>query len=90
MIRPRWDAYWLEGILCCLLASYALAYAVGRAKNTSIATNFLKLHKPLLDDNFTLVGKLNYLFFVVMFEILLNFFVYKIVLHAYMHNKFMA
>lgn len=57
MIRPRWDAYWLEGILCCLLAAYALAYAVGRAKNTSIATNFLKLHKPLLDDNFTLVGK---------------------------------
>lgn len=57
MLRPRWDAYWLEGILCCLLASYALAYAVGRAKNTSIATNFLKLHKPLLDDNFTLVGE---------------------------------
>ncbi|KAF9424599.1 hypothetical protein HW555_000410 [Spodoptera exigua] len=57
MIRPRWDAYWLEGILCCLLAAYALAYAVGRAKNTSIATNFLKLHKPLLDDNFTLVGE---------------------------------
>ncbi|KOB69275.1 Coiled-coil domain-containing protein 47, partial [Operophtera brumata] len=57
MIRPRWDAYWLEGILCCLLAAYALAYAIGRAKNTSIATNFLKLHKPLLDDNFTLVGE---------------------------------
>ncbi|CAB3246912.1 unnamed protein product [Arctia plantaginis] len=57
MVRPRWDAYWLEGILCCLLAAYALAYAVGRAKNTSIATNFLKLHKPLLDDNFTLVGE---------------------------------
>ncbi|KAJ8714921.1 hypothetical protein PYW08_004902 [Mythimna loreyi] len=57
MIRPRWDAYWLEGILCCLLASYALAYVIGRAKNTSIATNFLKLHKPLLDDNFTLVGE---------------------------------
>ncbi|KAJ2945491.1 hypothetical protein O0L34_g302 [Tuta absoluta] len=57
MVRPRWDAYWLEGILCCLLASYALAYVVGRAKNTSIATNFLKLHKPLLDDNFTLVGE---------------------------------
>ncbi|XP_026321431.1 coiled-coil domain-containing protein 47 [Hyposmocoma kahamanoa] len=57
MIRPRWDAYWLEGILCCALAAYALAYAVGRAKNTSIAQNFLKLHKPLLDDNFTLVGE---------------------------------
>ncbi|KAJ0174772.1 hypothetical protein K1T71_009880 [Dendrolimus kikuchii] len=57
MIRPRWDAYWLEGILCCLLATYALAYVVGRAKNTSIATNFLKLHKPLLDENFTLVGE---------------------------------
>ncbi|CAH0589191.1 unnamed protein product [Chrysodeixis includens] len=57
MVRPRWDAYWLEGILCCLLAAYALAYAVGRAKNTSIAINFLKLHKPLLDDNFTLVGE---------------------------------
>ncbi|XP_053610554.1 PAT complex subunit CCDC47 isoform X2 [Plodia interpunctella] len=56
-VRPRWDAYWLEGTLCCLLAAYALAYAVGRAKNTSIATNFLKLHKPLLDDNFTLVGE---------------------------------
>ncbi|KAM3965639.1 PAT complex subunit CCDC47 [Aphomia sociella] len=57
LVRPRWDAYWLEGILCCALAAYALAYAVGRAKNTSIATNFLKLHKPLLDDNFTLVGE---------------------------------
>ncbi|KAI8439237.1 hypothetical protein MSG28_013078 [Choristoneura fumiferana] len=57
MVRPRWDAYWLEGILCCLLAAYALAYAIGRAKNTAIATNFLKLHKPLLDDNFTLVGE---------------------------------
>nr|XP_034834701.1 coiled-coil domain-containing protein 47 isoform X1 [Maniola hyperantus] len=57
MVRPRWDAYWLEGILCCLLAAYALAYAVGRAKNSSIATNFLKLHKPLLEDNFTLVGE---------------------------------
>ncbi|KAG6465704.1 coiled-coil domain-containing protein 47 isoform X2 [Manduca sexta] len=57
MVRPRWDAYWLEGLLCCLLAAYALAYAVGRAKNTSIATNFLKLHKPLLEDNFTLVGE---------------------------------
>ncbi|XP_004926303.1 PAT complex subunit CCDC47 [Bombyx mori] len=55
--RPRWDAYWLEGILCCLLASYALAYAIGRAKNTSIAVNFLKLHKPLLEENFTLVGE---------------------------------
>ncbi|XP_023937570.2 PAT complex subunit CCDC47 [Bicyclus anynana] len=57
MVRPRWDAYWLEGILCCLLAAYALAYAIGRAKNASIATNFLKFHKPLLDDNFTLVGE---------------------------------
>ncbi|CAH4030154.1 PAT complex subunit CCDC47 [Pieris brassicae] len=57
VIRPRWDAYWLEGILCCLLTSYALAYAIGRAKNTSIAANFLKLHKPLLEDNFTLVGE---------------------------------
>ncbi|XP_013200867.2 PAT complex subunit CCDC47 [Amyelois transitella] len=57
IVRPRWDAYWLEGILCCLLAAYALAYVVGRAKNTSIATNFLKLHKPLLDENFTLVGE---------------------------------
>lgn len=56
-VRPRWDAYWLEGILCCLLAAYALAYAIGRAKNTSIAINFLKLHKPLLDENFTLVGE---------------------------------
>ncbi|XP_068617688.1 PAT complex subunit CCDC47 [Battus philenor] len=56
-VRPRWDAYWLEGILCCALAAYALAYAVGRAKNTSIAVNFLKLHKPLLEDNFTLVGE---------------------------------
>ncbi|CAH0720438.1 unnamed protein product, partial [Brenthis ino] len=56
-VRPRWDAYWLEGILCCLLAAYALAYAIGRAKNTSIAVNFLKLHKPLLDENFTLVGE---------------------------------
>ncbi|XP_049876107.1 PAT complex subunit CCDC47 [Pectinophora gossypiella] len=57
MVRPRWDAYWLEGMLCCLLAAYALAYAVGRAKNTSIAHNFLTMHKPLLDDNFTLVGE---------------------------------
>lgn len=57
MVRPRWDAYWLEAILCCLLASYALAYVIGRAKNTSIAVNFLKLHKPLLDENFTLVGE---------------------------------
>ncbi|CAG5033408.1 unnamed protein product [Parnassius apollo] len=57
-VRPRWDAYWLEGILCCALAAYALVYAVGRAKNTSIAINFLKLHKPLLDDNFTLVGEM--------------------------------
>ncbi|XP_047535635.1 PAT complex subunit CCDC47 isoform X2 [Vanessa atalanta] len=57
MIRPRWDAYWLEGILCCLLAAYALAYVIGRTKNTAIATNFLKLHKPLLDENFTLVGE---------------------------------
>ncbi|XP_059057685.1 PAT complex subunit CCDC47 [Achroia grisella] len=57
VMRPQWDAYWLEGILCCALAAYALAYAFGRAKNTSIAVNFLKLHKPLLDDNFTLVGE---------------------------------
>ncbi|CAH0755660.1 unnamed protein product [Diatraea saccharalis] len=56
-VRPRWDAYWLEGILCCLLVAYALGYAVGRSKNTSIALNFLKMHKPLLDDNFTLVGE---------------------------------
>ncbi|KAL4710866.1 hypothetical protein ACJJTC_002496 [Scirpophaga incertulas] len=56
-VRPRWDAYWLEGILCCALVAYALVYAVGRSKNTSIAMNFLKLHKPLLDDNFTLVGE---------------------------------
>ncbi|CAG9564957.1 unnamed protein product [Danaus chrysippus] len=57
VMRPRWDAYWLEGVLCCLLAAYALVYAVGRAKNTTIATNFLKLHRPLLEDNFTLVGE---------------------------------
>ncbi|GBP29522.1 Coiled-coil domain-containing protein 47 [Eumeta japonica] len=57
MLRMRWDAYWLEGLLCCMLAAYALAYAIGRAKNTAIAINFLKLHKPLLDDNFTLVGE---------------------------------
>ncbi|XP_013141015.1 PREDICTED: coiled-coil domain-containing protein 47 [Papilio polytes] len=56
-VRPRWDAYWLEGILCCALAAYAISYVVGRAKNTSIALNFLKLHKPLLEDNFTLVGE---------------------------------
>ncbi|KPJ02352.1 PREDICTED: coiled-coil domain-containing protein 47 [Papilio xuthus] len=56
-VRPRWDAYWLEGILCCALVAYAIAYVVGRAKNTSIAVNFLKLHKPLLEDNFTLVGE---------------------------------
>ncbi|KAL0821578.1 hypothetical protein ABMA28_005030 [Loxostege sticticalis] len=56
-VRPRWDAYWLEGILCCLLVAYALGYALGRSKNTSIALNFLKMHKPLLDDNFTLVGE---------------------------------
>lgn len=55
---PRWDAYWLEGILCCMLAGYALVYAVGRANNTALATSFLKLHKPLLDDNFTLVGEI--------------------------------
>ncbi|XP_041982241.1 PAT complex subunit CCDC47 [Aricia agestis] len=56
-INRRWEAYWLEAILCCLLMSYAIAFALGRAKNTSIATNFLKLHKPLLDENFTLVGE---------------------------------
>ncbi|XP_028161456.1 PAT complex subunit CCDC47 [Ostrinia nubilalis] len=56
-VRPRWDAYWLEGVLCCLLMAYALGYALGRSKNTSIALNFLKMHKPLLDDNFTLVGE---------------------------------
>ncbi|KPJ15590.1 Coiled-coil domain-containing protein 47 [Papilio machaon] len=56
-VRRRWDAYWLEGILCCALAAYAMAYVIGRAKNTSIALNFLKLHKPLLEDNFTLVGE---------------------------------
>ncbi|XP_050665775.1 PAT complex subunit CCDC47 isoform X2 [Leptidea sinapis] len=55
--RPKWDAYWLEGILCFFLTAYAISYMIGRAKNTSIATNFLKLHKPLLDDNFTLVGE---------------------------------
>ncbi|CAH2043340.1 unnamed protein product, partial [Iphiclides podalirius] len=55
--RPRLQAYWLEGILCCGLAAYALAYTIGRVKNSSIALNFLKFHKPLLDDNFTLVGE---------------------------------
>ncbi|KAG7312389.1 hypothetical protein JYU34_001882 [Plutella xylostella] len=55
--RPRWDAYWLEGALCVLLGAYALAYLAGRARNTALATNLLKLHKPLLEDNFTLVGE---------------------------------
>ena len=80
MVRPRWDAYWLEAILCCLLASYALAYAIGRAKNTSIAVNFLKLHKPLLDENFTLVGKsiLSFSFYLnKMLPIFLQFYLDK-------------
>lgn len=55
--RLRWQEYWLEGILCCVLAAYAFNYAIGRNKNQAIALNFLKLNKPLLDDNFTLVGE---------------------------------
>ncbi|XP_072944727.1 PAT complex subunit CCDC47 [Epargyreus clarus] len=56
-VKPKWDSYWLEAILLCGLVAYACNYIIGRSKNTSIAVNFLKMHKPLLDENFTLVGE---------------------------------
>lgn len=55
--RPRWEAYWLEGILAAGLLVYASVYLTGRAKNTAIANNFINQHKPMLDENFTLVGE---------------------------------
>lgn len=57
MMRARWEAYWAEGLLVLGLVAYSATFLIGRSKNTSIVTAFTKLHKPLLDNNFTLVGK---------------------------------
>ncbi|XP_077303030.1 PAT complex subunit CCDC47 isoform X2 [Arctopsyche grandis] len=57
MMRARWEAYWAEGLLVLGLVAYAATFLIGRSKNTSIVAAFTHFHKPLLDDNFTLVGE---------------------------------
>lgn len=56
MVRARWEAYWAEGLLVLGLAAYGATFLIGRSKNSSIVAAFTQFHKPLLDDNFTLVG----------------------------------
>ena len=55
-LRARWDSFYLEILMVIGLLVYFINYIAGRSKNARIAKIWLTEHKPLLLDNFSLVG----------------------------------
>lgn len=51
-----WDKYYIEIMMCCGLVVYLINFFSGRHKNYTIANNWFKTHKELLESQFELVG----------------------------------
>ncbi|XP_035907384.1 coiled-coil domain-containing protein 47 [Anopheles stephensi] len=54
--RTHWDSYWMEMLMLAGLMAYFANYLVGNKKNSAIASQWLSIHRTLLEDNFALVG----------------------------------
>lgn len=57
--RANYDSYWLEILMILGLVVYFLNFATGKNKNTQLANAWYQTHKSLLEDNFSLIGKIN-------------------------------
>ncbi|XP_033106192.1 coiled-coil domain-containing protein 47-like [Anneissia japonica] len=54
--RTNWDSYYLEFIMIAGVLSYVLNYLTGKSKNNKLATAWFKVHREILDKNFSIVG----------------------------------
>nr|CAG4648729.1 EOG090X08PA [Polyphemus pediculus] len=55
-LRSNWESYYLEIIILVGLVLYFFNFFIGRSKNQKIAETWYSTFKPLLHDNFALVG----------------------------------
>ncbi|CAH1180404.1 unnamed protein product [Phaedon cochleariae] len=54
--RQNWDSYYLEILMMSGLIVYFMNFAIGKNKNSKIASTWFNTHRQLLEDNFSLVG----------------------------------
>ncbi|XP_050298050.1 PAT complex subunit CCDC47 [Anthonomus grandis grandis] len=52
----KWESYYLEMLMVAGLLAYFINFALGRTKNTKIATTWFQTHRQLLEENFAMVG----------------------------------
>ena len=57
-LRTNWDSFYLEMLMLTGLGVYFLNFLAGKAKNSKLAQAWLAAHRQLLEENFTVVGKL--------------------------------
>ena len=55
-LRARWDSFYLEILMIAGLIVYFINYIAGITKNCRIAETWYNVHKPILMENFSLVG----------------------------------
>jgi len=58
-LRTNWDSFYMEMLMVAGLIVYFLNFFTGKNKNQRLANAWLSTHKQLLEENFTLVGKLS-------------------------------
>ncbi|CAG9767081.1 unnamed protein product [Ceutorhynchus assimilis] len=52
----NWDSYYLEILMIAIMVAYFINFAMGRSKNSKIASTWFELNKQLLEENFAMVG----------------------------------
>jgi len=55
-LRAGWQAFYMELLTILGIVVYAANFFTGKNKNSKLATSWFKAHKPLLEQNFSIVG----------------------------------
>lgn len=76
--RANWDSYWLEILMVAGLVVYFINFATGKSKNSKLANTWFQTHRTLLEEQFSLVGNVLFLFVfagvnIVCFQVMMEF-----------------
>ncbi|ESO06377.1 hypothetical protein HELRODRAFT_64064 [Helobdella robusta] len=55
-LHTNWDSFYMEILMLAGLGAYLLNYLAGKTKNQKLAQAWLKSHKQLLEENFSVIG----------------------------------
>lgn len=55
-LRAGWQAFYMELLTILGIVVYAANFFTGKNKNSKLATSWFKAHKPMLEQNFSIVG----------------------------------